>query len=58
MSAWNLVCFVDKVVMSAVKLPGEVKQNNLPPECGQLIEAGAHTLGLSSIIVSCVAFTF
>jgi hypothetical protein len=32
--------FVD---MSAVKLPGEVKLNNLPPECGQLIDAGDMT---------------
>jgi hypothetical protein len=29
--------FVD---MSKVKLPGEAKQNNLPPECGQQIETG------------------
>jgi hypothetical protein len=29
--------FVD---MSAVKLPGEAKQNNLPPECGQQIDVG------------------
>jgi hypothetical protein len=28
------------VDMSAVKLPGEAKQNNIPPECGQLIDAG------------------
>jgi hypothetical protein len=27
--------------MSAVKLPGEAKQNNLPPKCGQPIDAGA-----------------
>jgi hypothetical protein len=26
--------------MSAVKLPSEAKQNNLPPECGQPIDAG------------------
>jgi hypothetical protein len=25
--------------MSAVKLPGEAKQNNLPPECGQPTDA-------------------
>jgi hypothetical protein len=25
---------------SAVKLPGEAKQNNPPHECGQLIDAG------------------
>jgi hypothetical protein len=25
---------------SAVKLPGEAKQNNLPPECGQPIDGG------------------
>jgi hypothetical protein len=24
--------------MSDVKLPGEAKQNNLPPECGQPID--------------------
>jgi hypothetical protein len=24
-----------------IKIPGEVQQNNLPPECGQPIEAGA-----------------
>jgi hypothetical protein len=29
------------VDMSAVKLPGEVKQN-LPPECGQLIDMGGY----------------
>jgi hypothetical protein len=28
------------VDMSAVKLPSEAKQNNLPPECGQPIDAG------------------
>jgi hypothetical protein len=28
--------------MSAVKLPGEAKQNNLPPECGQPIDAGGY----------------
>jgi hypothetical protein len=28
---WYIVLIVD---MSAVKLPVEVKQNNLPPECG------------------------
>jgi hypothetical protein len=28
------------VDMSAVKLPGEAKQNDLPPECGQPIDAG------------------
>jgi hypothetical protein len=28
------------VDMSDVKLPGEAKQNNLPPECGQLIDRG------------------
>jgi hypothetical protein len=28
------------VDMSEVKLPSEVKQNNLPPECGQPIDAG------------------
>jgi hypothetical protein len=28
------------VDMSAVKLPGEVKQNNLTLECGQAIDAG------------------
>jgi hypothetical protein len=28
------------VDMSAVKLPGDTKQNNLPPECGQPIDAG------------------
>jgi hypothetical protein len=27
---------------SAVKLPGEAKQNNLAPECGQPIDAGAN----------------
>jgi hypothetical protein len=26
--------------MSAVKLPGEAKQDNLPPECGQPIDVG------------------
>jgi hypothetical protein len=26
--------------MSAAKLPGEMKQNNLPPECGQPIDVG------------------
>jgi hypothetical protein len=25
-------------MISAAKLPGEVKQNNLPPECGQPID--------------------
>jgi hypothetical protein len=28
--------------MSAVKLPGEAEQNNLPPECGQPIDAGGY----------------
>jgi hypothetical protein len=28
------------VDVSGVKLPGEAKQNNLPPECGQPIDAG------------------
>jgi hypothetical protein len=28
---------------SAVKLPGEAKQNNLPPECGQPIDVGETT---------------
>jgi hypothetical protein len=28
------------VDMSAIKLPGEAKQNNLPPECGQPIDTG------------------
>jgi hypothetical protein len=28
------------VDMSSVKLPGEVKQNNLPPACGQPIDGG------------------
>jgi hypothetical protein len=28
------------VDMSAVKLPGEEKQNNVPSECGQPIDAG------------------
>jgi hypothetical protein len=28
--------------MSAVKLPDEAKQNNLPPECGQLIDGGGN----------------
>jgi hypothetical protein len=26
--------------LSAVKLPGKAKQNNLPPECGQPIDMG------------------
>jgi hypothetical protein len=26
--------------MSEVKLPGEAKQNKLPPECGQPIDVG------------------
>jgi hypothetical protein len=39
-----LICYDDRqVAMSAVKLPGEVKQNNLPPECGQPIDAGVPT---------------
>jgi hypothetical protein len=33
---FNLVCWS----LSAVKLPGEAKQNNLPPEYGQPIDAG------------------
>jgi hypothetical protein len=28
------------VDMSEVKLPGEARQNNLPPECGQPIDVG------------------
>jgi hypothetical protein len=28
------------VDITAVNLPGEVKENNLPPECGKLIDAG------------------
>jgi hypothetical protein len=28
------------VDMSAVKLPGKPKQDNLPPECGQPIDVG------------------
>jgi hypothetical protein len=36
-SAWN-------TIMSAVKLPGKVKQNNLPPECGQPIDVGEYSL--------------
>jgi hypothetical protein len=30
--------------MSAVKLPGDAKLNNLPPKCGQPIDAGDHVL--------------
>jgi hypothetical protein len=30
------------VDLSAVKLTGEAKQNNLPPECGQSIDAGTY----------------
>jgi hypothetical protein len=30
------------VDVSEVKLPGEAKPNNPPPECGQPIDAGAH----------------
>jgi hypothetical protein len=33
-----LIWYVDD--MSKVKLPGKAKQNNLPPECGQPIDAG------------------
>jgi hypothetical protein len=33
------------VEMIEVKLPGEAKQNNLPPECGQPIDMG--DVGLS-----------
>jgi hypothetical protein len=29
--------------MSDVKLSGEAKQNNLPPECGQPFDGGVHT---------------
>jgi hypothetical protein len=29
---------------NAVKLSGQVKQNNLPPECGQPIDAGDYRL--------------
>jgi hypothetical protein len=36
------------VDMSAVKLPGEAKQNNLPPECGQLLDAGASAEAIHS----------
>jgi hypothetical protein len=36
-----MTSFVD---MSAVKLAGEAKQNNLPPECGQTIDASAIAL--------------
>jgi hypothetical protein len=36
------------VDMSAVKLTGEVKQNNLPPECGQEIDVC--DLGLMEIL--------
>jgi hypothetical protein len=32
------------VDMSEVKLPGEANQNNLPPECGQPIDAGGVAL--------------
>jgi hypothetical protein len=28
--------------MSAVKLPGEVKQNNIPPECAKPIDVGGY----------------
>jgi hypothetical protein len=31
------------VDVSAAKLAGEAKQNNLPPECGQPIDAGEDT---------------
>jgi hypothetical protein len=30
------------VEMSEVKLPGEAKQNNLPPECGKPIDVYEH----------------
>jgi hypothetical protein len=30
--------------MSAVNLPGEAKQNNLPPECGQPIDVGGSVI--------------
>jgi hypothetical protein len=30
--------------VSEVKLPGEAKQNNLPPECGQPIDDGGSML--------------
>jgi hypothetical protein len=33
------------VDVSEVKLSGEAKQNNLPPECGQLIEVGVTSYG-------------
>jgi hypothetical protein len=37
---------------SAVKLPGEAKQNNRPPECGQPIDAG-DLLGVSKAEMHC-----
>jgi hypothetical protein len=36
------------VDVSEVKLPGEAKQNNLPPECGQLIDGG-ESVGLQKL---------
>jgi hypothetical protein len=35
---FNLALIVD---VSEVKLPGEAKQTNLPPECGEPIDGGA-----------------
>jgi hypothetical protein len=32
--------------MSEIKLPGEAKLNNLPPECGQPIDAGDDVWGV------------
>jgi hypothetical protein len=36
------------VDVSEVKLPGEAKQNNLPPECGQPIDAGEFYPGIDT----------
>jgi hypothetical protein len=37
------------VVMSAAKLPGEVKQNNPPPKCRQPIVAGGSSIRSSLV---------
>jgi hypothetical protein len=37
----TIFCFEFCIVaVSAVKLPDEAKQNNIPPECGQPIDGG------------------
>jgi hypothetical protein len=46
------------LVVGAVKLPGEAKQNNLPPKCGQLIDAGGSGDGSLANQISQFLFMF